>query len=129
MSVCSPLEGQGTKNDNQPGTSTDSLVINKVIKDVISNFPTVKQAEEAINAAESRISLARTGYYPDLDVTAAYNHLGPLTEISIPSFGHILLYPADNYSAAVNLRENIYDFGKTSRNISLEKENKVLAEL
>jgi outer membrane protein len=129
MSVCSLSQGQATKNDNQPGTTTDSLVINQVIKDVISNFPTVKQAEEAINAAESRISLARTGYYPDLDVTAAYNHLGPLTEISIPSFGHILLYPADNYSAAVNLRENIYDFGKTSRNIILEKENKILAEL
>lgn len=129
MSVCSLSQGQATKNENQPAPTTDSLAITQVIKDVIGNFPTVKQAEEAINAAESRISLARTGYYPDLDVTAAYSHLGPLTEIIIPNMGHILLYPADNYSAAVNLHQNIYDFGKTSKNISLEKENKALAEL
>jgi outer membrane protein len=129
LSVCQIAEGQSTRNENQPASNPDSLVINQVIKDVISNFPSVKQAEEAINAAESRIGLARTGYYPDLDVSATYNHLGPLTEISIPNMGHILLYPADNYSAAINLRQNIYDFGKTSRNISLEKENKVLAEL
>jgi outer membrane protein len=129
LSLCSLTEGQAAKNDNQPASGTDSLVISQVIKDVIGNFPTVKQAEEAINAAESRIGLARTGYYPDLDVTASYNHLGPLTEISVPSFGNILLYPADNYAGSVNLRQNIYDFGKTSRDISLEKENKALAEL
>jgi outer membrane protein len=129
LSVSSLSQGQSTNYNNQTASATDSLVINQVIGDVIGNFPTVKQAEEAINAADSRIGLARTGYYPDLEVTASYNHLGPLTEISIPSFGHILLYPADNYAAAVNLRENIYDFGKTSRNISLEKENKALAEL
>ncbi|HEY6019796.1 MAG TPA: TolC family protein, partial [Candidatus Paceibacterota bacterium] len=114
LPVWSVAHGQAVTVGNAAMQATDSLVINQVIKDVISNFPTVKQAEEAINAAESRIGLARTGYYPDLDVTASYNHLGPLTEISIPSFGHILLYPADNYAASVNLRENIYDFGKTS---------------
>jgi outer membrane protein len=129
LSVCSLAYGQEIRGENQVTPNTDSLVINQVIKDVVSNFPSVKQAEEAINAAESRIGLARTGYYPDLDVSASYNHLGPLTEITVPSFGSILLYPANNYSAAVNLRQNIYDFGKTSKNITLEKENKALAEL
>jgi outer membrane protein len=129
LSVYSLANGQETKDENPMSSNTDSLAINQVIRDVISNFPSVKQAEEAINAAESRIGLARTGYYPDLDVSASYNHLGPLTEISIPNMGSIMLYPADNYAAAVNLHQNIYDFGKTSRSISLEKENKALAEL
>jgi outer membrane protein len=129
LSVYSLAQGQEIKGENQVAPDKDSLVINQVIKDVVNNFPSVKQAEEAINAAESRIGLARTGYYPDLDVSASYNHLGPLTEITIPNMGHILLYPADNYAAAVNLHQNIYDFGKTSKNISLEKENKALAEL
>lgn len=129
LSVCSISRGQVTMDKNQNSSGTDSLTINQVIKDVVGNFPSVKQAEEAINAAESRIGMARTGYYPDLDVSASYTRLGPVTEISIPNVGSFQLYPPDNYAAAVNLHQNIYDFGKTSKNIALEKENKVLSEL
>jgi outer membrane protein TolC len=129
MSLCIFAYGQGTNAAGSVAYVPDSLSIQKVITEVVSNFPTVRQAAEAINAAEARVSLAKTGYYPDVSVSAAYTRLGPVTEISIPNMGQIQLFPADNYSAAVNYHQNVYDFGKTSKNVALEKENKALAEL
>jgi outer membrane protein TolC len=61
-------------------------------------------------------------------MTASFANLGPVTKLSIPSFGTFQLYPANNYSASVNLRQLIYDFGRTRQNIELENENKAIGE-
>ncbi|MGA2669338.1 MAG: TolC family protein [Ignavibacteria bacterium] len=115
------------QNENNEKT-TDSLSLSSVIREVIQSHPSIKEMEEAINDADTRISLARTGYYPDIDATANYTRLGPTSSITLPQLGVFNLYPANNYSASLNFNENIFDFGKTSRNIDYEKENKVLAK-
>ena len=48
--------------------STDSLSLKYIIQRVVTTYPTVKVAEEAINNADARIGLARTGYNPELDL-------------------------------------------------------------
>ena len=107
---------------------TDSLLLKNVIETVIKSYPTVKAAQEAINNADAKISLARTGYYPDADVTANYSNIGPVTKLTFPSLGTFQLYPENNYSAAINYRQVLYDFGRTRESIELEKENKVIGE-
>ncbi|HEX3006678.1 MAG TPA: TolC family protein [Bacteroidales bacterium] len=102
----------------------DSLILSDVIQKVIASHPSIKEAEEALNVADARISLAKSGYLPDVDVNGNYSHIGPVSSFDMPSFGHIQLYPADNYSASLNYRQTLYDFGKTSNNVKLEKENK-----
>ncbi len=102
----------------------DSLSLNQVISQVIQNYPTVKEAEEALNAADAKIGLARAGYFPTIDGTASYSRLGPAPSITFPNLGSFQLFPADNYSASVNYSQSIFDFGKTARNITFEKENK-----
>ena len=51
-----------------------------------------------------------------------------MTKLTIPSLGTFQLYPANNYSASINLQQLVYDFGRTRQNIKLENENKAIGE-
>jgi outer membrane protein len=104
----------------------DSLTLAGTIKQVIANYPSVKVAEEAIINADARIGLARTGHYPEADVTGNFSNIGPVTKLTIPDMGTFQLYPENNYSASVNYRQVLYDFGRTRQNIDLEYESKAI---
>jgi len=108
--------------------NTDSLALKDIIKQVIATHPTVKVAEEAINNADSRIGLAKTGYYPEVDLTGSFSNLGPVTKFTIPDLGTLQLFPANNYSAAVSYRQVVYDWGRTRQNIKYENQNKAIGE-
>ena len=124
--LSSMVSGQSLIENMKP--SADSLLLKDVIQKVISTYPSVKVAEEAIRNADSRIALAKTGYNPIIDMSASYAHLGPVTKLTIPDFGTFQLYPADNYSASLNFQQLIYDFGRTHQNIEVENENKTIGE-
>src|SRR5664280_492062 len=109
-------------------TSADSLSLRSVIQKVISNYPSVKVAEEAIRNADSKIALAKTGYNPVVDITASFANLAPVTNLSFPGLGTFQLYPANNYSASVNYEQLVYDFGRTHQNVEIENENKIIGE-
>ena len=53
------IYGQSTIDKLEP--PADSLSLKSVIQQVISTYPSVKIAEEAIRNADSRIGLAKTG--------------------------------------------------------------------
>jgi outer membrane protein TolC len=108
--------------------TTDSLSLKTVIQQVISTYPSVKVAEEAIRNADSRIGLAKTGYNPTVDMTASFANLAPVTKLSFPGLGNFQLYPGNNYSASVNFQQLVYDFGRTHQNVELENENKAISE-
>ena len=110
----------------QGQNSADSLTRDKIIKVIVQNHPSVKEAEEALNAADASIGLAKSGYYPVVDATASYARIGPVQELTFPGFGTFQLYPTDNISANLNYYQTIYDFGKTSKNVALANENKNL---
>lgn len=112
----------------QNTVSSDSLTLNAIIERVVTSHPTIKDAEEAINNANARIGLAKTGYYPNADLEASYANIGPVVKLSIPDLGTFQLYPVNNYAAAVNFQQVIYDFGRTRQNVELENENKLIGE-
>lgn len=109
-------------------SQSDSLSLKSLIAEVISTHPTVKGAEEALKNADARIGLARTGYYPVVDAGANFSTIGPVMKFTIPDMGTFQLYPENNYSATVNYRQVIYDFGRTRTNIDIENEGKVISE-
>lgn len=115
--------------DTRMNPGSDSLLLKNIIESVITNYPTVKAAKEAINNADARIGLAKTGFYPEADVTASYSNIGPVTKLTIPNMGTFQLYPENNYSASINYRQVLYDFGRTRQNIDLETEGKAISEL
>ena len=108
--------------------SIDSLSLKNVIEHVVASYPSVKVAEEAINNADAKIGLAKTNYYPVVDMSASFANLGPVTKLTIPSFGTFQLYPGNNYSASINYQQLVYDFGRTRQNVELENENKAIGE-
>jgi outer membrane protein TolC len=118
----------GQSSTDKVISTSDSLSLKTVIQQVISSYPSVKVAEEAIRNADSRIGLAKTGYYPIVDFTASFANLAPVTKLSFPGLGTFQLYPANNYSASVNYEQLVYDFGRTHQNIELENENKAIGE-
>ena len=117
--------------DNQGSVAvvkSDSLSLKSLIEEVISTHPTVKGAEEALKNADARIGAARAAYYPVVDANANYSNIGPVMKIYIPSMGTFQLYPENNYSATINFRQVIYDFGRTKTNIELENEGRIIGE-
>jgi outer membrane protein len=112
--------------DVKEKTSTDSLSLKSLIKDVISSYPTVKEAEEAINNADTKIGLAKTGYNPVVDISANFANLAPVVKFTFPELGTFQLYPNNNYSASLNYQQLVYDFGRTRQHVKLENENKAL---
>lgn len=105
----------------------DSLSLSTIISEVITTHPMVKKAMEDVNASDAKIGLAETSYKPNVDFTSSYARIGPISEISIPGMGNFTLNPHDNYSAALNVNQTIYDFGKTEKNVLLEKQGKELS--
>ncbi|HVN57398.1 MAG TPA: TolC family protein [Bacteroidales bacterium] len=115
-----------------PAQAGDSLTLKSIISEIIKNHPTIKGAEEALNAAEARIGMARTGYLPNIDAAVSYSNIGPVVSLSLPIGGvtrTFELYPPNNYSAAINYKQTIYDFGRTRQNIQIENENRDLTAL
>ena len=104
----------------------DSLSLNSIINEVTQNHPIVKKAIEELNSSDAKIGLAQTNKQPTVDFASSYSRVGPVPTITIPDMGTFSFTPHDNYNAAFNLNQTIYDFGKTKKNIQLEEEAKEL---
>ena len=108
-------------------TDKDSLTLEKIINQVLENHPLIKQSKESLNSSNAKIELAKTSYYPKIEANATYTRLGP---VSSAQFGPSTfeLYPANNYNVDLEIKQIIYDFGKTSSNIQFESQNRNLTE-
>lgn len=107
----------------------DSLSLHEILNEVIISYPAIKKAQSDIEYSDAKIGLAKSAYLPDVNVTSSFTRLGPTQSITIPNLGSFQLYPDNNYTAMLNINETIYDFGKTDKNVSFEKQNKELVGL
>jgi outer membrane protein len=128
LSIC--LLFINVTSQSQPVEKTqipkDSLTLSFVLQKVIQSHPSVKEAEEALNAADAKIGLAKSGYLPNVNISASYVRIGPTAVFDIPNLGTFQLYPSDNYNATLNYEQTLYDFGKTARGVNYAKESKTL---
>jgi outer membrane protein TolC len=111
---------------------SDSLSLSGILNTVLNNYPSVKKAEKDLLSANAKISLTKTAYLPDVNLSGSYTRVDPTTSITMPINGinHSLqLYPEDMYNAAISVNENLYDFGKTKKNVALDKKNEKMVEL
>ena len=106
--------------------SGDSLSLSAIIGEVTANHPVVRKAMEDLNVSDAKIGLAESNYLPNVDFASSYSRMGPISTITIPDMGSFSFVPHDNYSAAFNVSQTISDFGKTEKNIQLEKQGKEL---
>jgi len=113
----------------QNNVPEDSLGLTAIIQQVINNYPSIKKAEQDIESANARIGLAKSAYFPLIGIAASYTRLGPVTSLTIPTLGTFTMDAPDNYDAELDYNQTIYDFGKTSGKVNLEKQNKQLSQL
>lgn len=106
---------------------SDSLSLKSIISEVVQNHPLVKKAQEEINNSDARIGMAKSANLPTVGIESSYTRIGPIANITIPDMGSFSLMPHDNYTASVNASQILYDFGKTDKNIQLEKQGKELS--
>ena len=105
---------------------SDSLSLKSIIEEVTTNHPAVKKAMEELNVADAKIGLAEANYLPNVDFSTSYSRIGPVATIHIPDMGSFSFVPHDNYSAAINVNQTVYDFGRTDKAVQLEKQGKEL---
>jgi outer membrane protein len=113
----------------QPLVNTaDSLTFTDVLKQVLASYPAVLRAQEAIQAADAAVGLARSAYFPNIDAGAGYTFIGPVAQITLPGSGSFDLYPQNNYNISAAVQQTVWDFSKTKKNVAVELSNKELSE-
>lgn len=85
------------------------------VKIALEAHPSVASAGHNVAAARSRISQAESDYYPEVEVSSGYSRVDIASSAGTD--------PRNEYSNAVSLRQNIYDFGRTSEEIKVRKRN------
>ena len=108
---------------------SDSLSFDQVIVKVMDSHPSIKEAEEILNEANSRIELVKSAYLPTVDFSGSYSLVGPVSKITFPGLGTFPFNPNNNYNVGVDVNEVIYDFGKTSKSIDLENKKKEINKI
>lgn len=115
-------------NNTETGLNTaDSVDLESVVTEVLKTHPSVIKATEAIQYAEAGIGMAKSARLPDIDFLAGYTHLGPIPSITIPDLGTLKMGINDNINSAVSVRENIYSFTKTEKNIQVQESAREIA--
>jgi outer membrane protein TolC len=122
------IYGQQKNSTAGSQLQADSLLLSQIINDVIQNHPSVKQAAEALNIADAKIGLAKAGYYPYVDLSGSYTRIDPVPTITLEPFGKFVMAPNNNYNASLNYNQNIYDFGRTSKDVAYQNESKNLTQ-
>jgi len=88
------------------------LSLKEAISIALNRHPEIKAAEGNVEIGISRVGQAESGYYPSISINSA------LSRYSLPQGGS-----DSNFTASLNLSQNIYDFGKREGKLDIERLN------
>jgi len=109
-----PMETHGQIKDGQ------ALNLRQSINIAMQNHPSIKAARSTVDVNQSRIGQARANYFPQVNFTSSYDRLNPATGPG----GNITGSGAFNdYRNTFTASQNIYDFGRTSSQVSIQQYN------
>lgn len=97
----------------------ETLTLNRAIDLALKNQPSINAGNAAVRASEARIQQARSSYYPQLAASGGYTR----SYVSNSSSGSGSSGAADHYSSTVAFNQNVYDFGRTSSQVAIQKFN------
>jgi len=101
-----PLEAYAEELVNKD----ESLTLERCIEMSLKKHPSVVAAKHSIDVNQNKIGEAKSNYYPQLSSISGYNrYWDGLSD--------------QNYSTALSLNQNIYDFGKTTSQVNIQKFN------
>lgn len=106
----------------------DTLSLDETVRRVITTYPSVKQAEEAIKSAGYHIKMARAALLPVLNASASYTRVEPVATVHFEDMD-LSFEPKNNYDAGISVRQLIYDFGKNRPKIEAARAREELSRL
>jgi len=106
------------------------LTLQRCVEIAVMRHPTILAGQNNVGASQSRVGQAQSNYYPQIGLSGAYNRIKPITGaqrlvstgVDGTSAGN-LTSSFDQFSGSVSLSQNIYDFGKTSSQVDIQKFN------
>jgi len=108
--------GEQQKQTVTPAASKpEVLTLNQCIETALQKNPAILAASGTLNASRSRVGQARAGYYPQITASAGYNKY---TLAADPTGAK-----QDQYTAGATLTQNIFDFGKTWNQVTIQQRN------
>ena len=108
---------------NESSTSSKSgsaLTIKDCIQKALSNSPYIKRAKINYEMAKKNVKLAQSVYFPTVSLGAGY-------EFSNREGTTIVSTTGNNFNVKAGISQLIWNFGKTSANIKMQKFNKIVA--
>lgn len=106
------------------------LTLQRCVEIAVMRHPTILAGQSNVDASQSRVGQAQSNYYPQIGLSAGYSRIKPITgvqaAVSTGITGNIIENPTksfDQFTGSVALSQNIYDFGKTSSQVDIQKFN------
>lgn len=104
----------------EPIKPGETLTLERAIHIALSNHPAIIAAKNDIEAERSGVGQARSAYFPRIELSANYTKYDPaIPTVIIPAT--VGRPPYDRYEAAATLSQNVFDFGRTSSGVTIQK--------
>ena len=132
--------GGATDGAAQPSTAppvADSIDLEQVVAQVLETYPSIDAARREVAAASARIGQAKSAYWPRVSAIASYRRQDPVPEVSVPGGPagpgggggrSIGIQPNNLYDGHLQVRQTLYDFGRTASRIEQAKAGRTAAE-
>ncbi|MGE5893687.1 MAG: TolC family protein [bacterium] len=102
----------------------ETLTVGRCIDIALRKNPSRLAAENTVDASFSRVGQAQANYYPQLNWSSSYDRIHPASGRTTSFFGASGREQAfDEYASSLSLSQLIYDFGKTSSSVNIQKYN------
>jgi outer membrane protein TolC len=131
-----PLQADtGGLKGSQKIRENETLNLGQCIEIALTYNPGIVAARNTIMVNDSRVGQAQSGYYPQVDLSGGYSRQtsfyggGGFKGVSGTTTGGAVgtlsrgSNSYDQFTASASLSQNIYDFGKTSSQVSVQKFN------
>lgn len=98
-------------------TSGEKLTLERAVEIARQRQSRIVAAQGAIAANQSKVGLAKAGYYPQIDGAASYKRWSPggTSFVSVDNSSH------DQYALGVTANQMLYDFGKVASQVAIQK--------
>ncbi len=116
-----PLAAQSSSSSSKPAAAAQPLSLDDAIRIALQGHPALREAEDAVTAAEAEVKQARSLYFPQLSLTG----IGKVGLSGATNALGLVGFPASpfwrNVAYSANWYQNIFDFGRTRHLVATQR--------
>lgn len=110
--------------DAQEVLNGEQLTLEQCISTALRMHPGIIASRYSVDAVQSRIGQAQSAFYPQLNLSAGYSRVSPVTLAANVAVSDAAVSKTfDQYTGTFTLSQLITDFGKTRAQVNIQKYN------